>query len=65
MWFGTGGEKGVGVLGQLSFSLGMFQLIFFGITTVICVSFSGVFPLTNSFYCIFGSNLFSVYLWAI
>ena len=47
MWFGTGGEKGVGVLGQLSFSLGMFQLIFFGITTVICVSLSGAFPLRN------------------
>ena len=41
-------RKVFGALGQLSFSLGMFSLVF-GITTVICVSLIGVFTQTSSF----------------
>ena len=41
-------RKVFGALGQLSFSLGMFLLVF-GVITVICVSLCGVFTLTKSF----------------
>ena len=46
-------RKVFGSLGRLSFSLGMFKLIF-GITTVICVSFNGV---------VFANELFLLHFW--
>ena len=41
-------RKVFGALGQIRFSLGMFELVF-GVIRVICVSLSGVFTLTKSF----------------
>ena len=51
-------RKVFGALGQLSFSLGMFQLVF-GSTTVIYVSLSGVFtPKKEATYFQFSSGRF-------
>ena len=51
-------RKVFGALGQLSFSLGMFQLVF-GSTTVIYVSLSGVFtPKKEATYFQFSSGPF-------
>ena len=50
-------RKVFGALGQLRFSLGMFELAF-GAIRVICVSLSGVFTLTKSFTVFLESTYF-------
>ena len=52
-------ERVFGAVGQLSFSLGMFYLVF-GINMVIFISLSGVFTQANSFTILLEATYFQV-----